>query len=328
MEVRKWLAIIAVVQFGTLVCVADPMDRFETVVGRLVAAINGREYAATRQDFAQGMLDALSLEQAETFFGNLVNESGRIVRLGTPRLTPPNQAVFPAYFERGVVDIDVVLDSRDKIIGLWVRPHVKEIPVPQEHSTSLRLPLDGAWKVVWGGDTKELNYHHDTPSQRFAFDFLIAGEDGRSYRGDGTSNEDYYAYGREIVAPANGVVTDAIRGVRDNRPGSMNPYSALGNAVFIRHAEHEVSVFAHFKQGSIRVKVGDEVHAGQVLGLCGNSGNSSEPHLHYHLQNTPVIQDGTGIKCYFSNVIATQDSERVVKDRYSPIRGDIVQQNE
>jgi len=120
------------------------------------------------------------------------------------------------------------------------------------------------------------------------------------------------------------VVTDVIDGVRDNVPGSMNPYSALGNAVFIQHREREVSVLAHLKRSSIRVKVGDRVERGQVIGLCGNSGNSSEPHLHYHLQNTPVIQDGTGIKCYFRTVVVTRDDKTEPRKNYSPVKGDVV----
>jgi murein DD-endopeptidase MepM/ murein hydrolase activator NlpD len=119
-------------------------------------------------------------------------------------------------------------------------------------------------------------------------------------------------------------VTDVITGVRDNVPGSMNPYSALGNAVLIQHREHEVSVLAHLKLGSAKVKVGDKVKAGQVVALCGNSGNSSEPHLHYHLQNTPIIQDGTGIKCYFEKITVMDGTEKESKPNYSPVKGDIV----
>jgi murein DD-endopeptidase MepM/ murein hydrolase activator NlpD len=115
-----------------------------------------------------------------------------------------------------------------------------------------------------------------------------------------------------------------IDGVRDNAPGSMNPLSALGNAVLIQHGKHEVSVLAHFKQGSIRVKAGDTVKKGQTLGLCGNSGNSSEPHIHYHLQNTAVIQDATGIKCYFDEIERERDGKKAAQRSYSPVKGDII----
>ena len=104
----------------------------------------------------------------------------------------------------------------------------------------------------------------------------------------------------------------------------MNPYSALGNAVFVQHREDEVSVLAHLKLDSIKVKVGDNVARGQLIGLCGNSGNSSEPHLHYHLQNTPIIQDGTGIKCLFDEVTLLTDGQKQVKKNYSPVKGDII----
>ncbi|MFH1484998.1 MAG: M23 family metallopeptidase [Chloroflexota bacterium] len=129
---------------------------------------------------------------------------------------------------------------------------------------------------------------------------------------------------REVLAPGDGIVTDVIEGVRDNLPGSKNPYSVLGNAVFIRHKEHEVSVLAHFKQGTIGVKVGDKVVKGQAIGLCGNSGNSGEPHIHYHLQNTDVIQDGTGIKVFFGEVVLQRASEETLKEEYSPVTGDTV----
>jgi murein DD-endopeptidase MepM/ murein hydrolase activator NlpD len=178
--------------------------------------------------------------------------------------------------------------------------------------------------VLWGGDTKELNRHHDTQNQRYAFDFLIADERGKTHRGEGKANEDYYAFGQKILAPADGVVTDVITGVRDNEPRSMNPYSILGNTVIIQHREHEVSVLAHFKNGSIAVKPGDKIKKGRLLGLCGNSGNSSEPHLHYHLQNTPILQDATGIKCYFEN-IAVADADKIATQKhYSPVKDEII----
>jgi murein DD-endopeptidase MepM/ murein hydrolase activator NlpD len=72
------------------------------------------------------------------------------------------------------------------------------------------------------------------------------------------------------------------------------------------------------------VKVGDKVKRGQVIGLCGNSGNSSEPHLHYHLQNTPIIQDGTGIKCYYQKVIVLENGKKQSKTNYSPIKGETI----
>jgi len=248
-----------------------------------------------------------------------------MVQVEPPRLIPPNQAVFPVGLERGKFDIKIVLNHQDKIIGLWFLPPSPSVSVVEKHETELILPFKGRWLVFWGGDKKEQNYHHEVPNQRFAFDFIGVDEVGQTGKGDGSKNEGFYAFGREVLAPAEGVVTDVIEGVRDNLPGSMIPYSGLGNAVFIRHRENEISVLAHFKQGSIRVKPGETVKKGQLLGLCGNSGSSSEPHLHYHLQNTPIIQNGTGIKCFFQNVRVTKEGKTETKSDYSPVKGEIVE---
>ncbi|HUS72516.1 MAG TPA: peptidoglycan DD-metalloendopeptidase family protein [Sedimentisphaerales bacterium] len=299
-------------------------ERFGKVVNEMVEAVNKGDYAGAGRDYAASMEEFFPLEKRSPFFKNLSTQYGKIEKLDKPRLTPPDQAIFVAHCERGKLDIQVWLDDKDKIIGLLFLPHKPAIPVPEKNETRLSLPFKGRWLVFWGGDTKELNQHHDVPNQRFAFDFLGANEEGKTRKGESRVNEDYFAFGREILAPAEGKVTDVINGVRDNVPASMNPYSGLGNAVFIQHREYEVSVLAHLKLGSIKVKVGDKVKRGQVVGLCGNSGNSSEAHLHYHLQNTPIIQDGTGIKCYFDKVIVTDKGDRKSKKNYSPVKGEVV----
>jgi len=299
-------------------------DRFVRVVSRMVEAMNAADYVGIQRDFSKGMLDFFPLEKSTPFFKNLRAEYGKIKSLDPARIIFPNHAIIPAHFERTILDIKIILDKEDKMLGLGFLPHTS-IPIPDKNETELSLPFKGEWLVLWGGDTRELNIHHGVPSSGFAFDFLGVDERGEIHKGDGEANDDYYAFGREVLAPANGTVTDVIRGVRDNvLPGSMNPYSALGNAVFIRHREYEVSVLAHLKLGSIKVKVADKVKRGQLIGLCGNSGNSSNPHLHYHLQNTPITQDATGIKCYFQKVIVTKDGKKEVKTKYSPVKGEIV----
>jgi len=322
----KNFVLIVISAYGVMAALGEhqPTDRFQKVAARMVKAINEEDYAGTGKDFDQSMEDFFPLEKRRPFFKNLAAQYGQIKKLEEPQLVPPDQAVLVAQCEQGKLDITVWLNDDDKITGLLFLPHKPPVPVPERNQTQLSLPFKGRWLVVWGGDTKELNQHHDVPNQKFAFDFLGVDEQGKTRKGEGHTNEDHFAFGREILAPADGAVTDVITGVRDNVPGSMNPYSALGNAVFIQHREYEVSVLAHLKLGSIKVKVGDKIKTGQVIGLCGNSGNSSEPHLHYHLQNTPVIQDATGIKCHFQKVILLQDGKTQNKAEYSPIKGEII----
>jgi len=322
---RRLCMMLAILFLTALVSAEETgTERFEKVVNRMVKAINEEDYARIGSDFDRTIEDFFPLEERKPFFKNLSAQYGKIQKLGEPRLIPPTQAIFVAHCERGELDITVWLDEKDKIIGLLFLPHKPDLPVPEKNETKLSLPFKGRWLVFWGGDTKELNLHHDAPNQRFAFDFLGANEEGETHKGEGTVNENYLAFGREVLAPADGNITDVISGVRDNVLGSMNPYSALGNAVFIQHREHEVSVLAHLKLDSTTVKVGDKVKRGQVIGLCGNSGNSSEPHLHYHLQNTPIIQDGTGIKCYYQKVIVLENGKKQSKVNYSPIKGQII----
>jgi murein DD-endopeptidase MepM/ murein hydrolase activator NlpD len=318
------LVLLVLLSPASVLSAQETTARFEKVVNRMVKAINDANWPGVQADFGQVMLNALPLEKLTPFFQDLLAQYGKIENLEAARYTPPDQAVFPAHFERGILDIKVVLDGQNKITGLWFLPHTSDIPVVERHQTELSLPFKDKWLVFWGGDTKELNHHHDVPNQRFAFDFVVADETGKTHKGDGSANEDYFAFGREVISPGDGEVTDVINGVRDNVPGSMNPYSALGNAVIIRHRENEVSVLAHLKLDSIKVKVGDKVARGQLIGLCGNSGNSSEPHLHYHLQNTPIIQDGTGIKCLFHKITIVSNGQQQVKTDYSPVKGDVI----
>jgi len=104
----------------------------------------------------------------------------------------------------------------------------------------------------------------------------------------------------------------------------MNPFSAVGNCVVLEQAEHEFSILAHLLPYSIQVKPGEAVKAGQVLGRCGNSGNSSEPHLHFHLQNAAVFQDGTGFAPYFQKVRLTRGGKTTVEAEWTPLKDDRV----
>jgi murein DD-endopeptidase MepM/ murein hydrolase activator NlpD len=301
----------------------SPRDRYKKATDQLVELINRGDYAAIQTRFNQGMDAALPLDKSSAFFSGLRQQMGKIQKLAPPR--PDGEAmVYPATFEKGTLDMQIALDDHDLIAGLSFTPPAATKAEPEKLQTQLSLPFKGRWLVFWGGDTRELNQHHDVPNQRFAFDLLAVGEDGKTQRGKGTRNEDYYAFGREVLAPADGTVVEVIEGVKDNRPGSMNPYSAVGNCVILQHRADEVSVLAHFKRGSIIVKPGDQVTRGQVLGQCGNSGNSSEPHLHYHLQNSPVLQDGLGIKCIFQEVVVTEDSKTETRTDFSPVKGQII----
>lgn len=216
----------------------DPMPRFRAAVDSVVTAYNASDCERIQSRFTQEMRKAFGPERCGAFFADLSARMGRIQEVGAVRYVPPDQGVAAVHFERGLVDMKVVLDTQDQIAGLWFLPHTPDIPAPDANVTELSFPLLGRWLVVWGGDTRDVNQHHDVPNQRHGLDLVRVDAEARKRTGDGSRNEDYHAWGAEVLAPADGVVTDVITGVRDNAPGSMNPYSALGNAVLIRHAEH------------------------------------------------------------------------------------------
>ncbi|SFB37203.1 Peptidase family M23 [Cohnella sp. OV330] len=146
--------------------------------------------------------------------------------------------------------------------------------------TALLPPFRGQWLVVWGGLNELENYHYAYEAVRYAVDF-VKEKDGYSFEGDPALNESYYAYGQDVLAPASGEVIAAVDGIADNAPvGKVNPQQPAGNMVAIRHANGEITTLAHLKKGSVMVKAGDRVAAGQLIGQCGNSGESTEPHLH------------------------------------------------
>ena len=305
-------------------CVAAETDRYTKVAHQFVQLINAADYSGIEKLFNEGMSKDMPLTKATDFFKGMTAQFGKIQKLDEPKRNG-EWMIFLAHCERGMLDMSLALDDKDKIAGFIFRPHTASAaPARETQETELSLPCKGRWLVGWGGDTKELNQHHDVPAQRFAFDLLGVNEKGHTHRGDGTKNEDYFCFGREIFAPADGVVVEAIDGVRDNTPSSMNPYCLVGNCVVIQHRTKEVSVLAHFQRGSVMVKAGESVKRGQLLGKCGNSGNSSEPHLHYHLQDSPIFQDALGIKCVFRKVVVTRDGQSETKSNYSPVKGDIV----
>ncbi len=226
-----------------------------------------------------------------------------------------------ARFEKVPVPIHVMwtFESDESVGGFSVKPEQKEAEtrfLEYSPKTELRLPFAGEWYVFWGGRDVIQNYHAAAKDQRFAYDFLAV-EGGSTHRGDGSRNSDYHCYERPIFAPGPGVVFEAGDGVAENLPGQKNSKQLLGNYVILDHENGEYSFFAHLKTGTVAVSKGDRVEAGTLLGECGNSGHSTEPHLHYHLQNTPKLFKGEGLPVFFHGY--TADGTPV--ERGEPIQG-------
>jgi hypothetical protein len=196
--------------------------------------------------------------------------------------------------------------------------------VPDKQQTELYPPFKGTWTVLAGGEFREGAVQSNLLQQQYAYEFSAKDTLGSRYKNDGKANEDYFGYGKEVLAPANGTVVEAIDGIRENPPGSRNPYAPIGNAIIIQHSNREYSVLAFLKQGSIRVRVGDKVTRGQVIAQCGGSGSATEPVIHYHLQDSPYLQTAKGIKFYFERAMVTKEGKKELMRIHLPGIGETI----
>ncbi len=122
---RCFVAIAMVILLSSVSVVSaqeQSLGRFEKIVKSMVKAINDKDYAGVQKDFGPVMLQAFPLDKTKAFFGALTAQYGKIERLGPGQITGPGQAVFPAYFERGTLNIKLVLDGQNKVAGLWFLP--------------------------------------------------------------------------------------------------------------------------------------------------------------------------------------------------------------
>lgn len=313
-----------VAAFGLGPAADDPLETGRTLTDLFYKG----EVEKLWERFDDPMKTALtSLEGVRAFRRQVSDQLGsEEAILGERVVKSPSGHIYVrhARFEKYDKPIEVFwsFDDKGAIDGFYIRPAQREAETPHleyKTKTPLRLPFDGEWYVFWGGRSVAENYHAFTLDQRFAYDILIM-KDGRSHTGDGTKNEQYHCFGRPIVAPAGGKIVEAVDGIEDNVPGKMNPNQAVGNHVVIDHGNGEFSFLAHFQKGSLKVRKGQEVKPGDLLGLCGNSGNSSEPHLHYHMQTSPEYRKGEGLPTQFLDYVA--DGKKV--DRGEPVKGQTI----
>ncbi len=192
-----------------------------------------------------------------------------------------------------------------------------EIPLRQYHPKNEYIfPLKGTWIV--NGTYHSLYGHRRSSSQEFGWDAIRFGEDLQPYP-NGTKNEDVAYFESEVYAIADGKVVDCYGNVPNNpnqgkklledpaMAGQLAqehgiPTFALGNFVHVEHANGEFSFYAHFSPHTLKVKKGDTVKQGQVIGLMGNSGNSNAVHLHFHLSSGADPFVGRGFPSIFNNI--------------------------
>ena len=222
------------------------------------------------------------------------------------------------------VDLELTFDEHGTCMGVSARRASKEAPTTygtHKARTRLRLPFEGQWYVLWGGRSWQNNRHSAVSDQRYALDLLQLTRSGKTFEGDGRRNEQYAAWGKPVLAAGEGTVVVAEDVVLDNEPGTSRGVGILyGNHVVIDHGNGEFSLVAHLMHGSLHVKVGDWVESGEVVARTGNSGMSSEPHIHYQLMDKADWHLANGFPAEFQNF---QLNDRVIQ-RGEPRRADFI----
>jgi hypothetical protein len=161
-----------------------------------------------------------------------------------------------------------------------------EVPAGRRyHGTALRLAfplLDGIYLISHGGSRAALNAHHSVEAQSYALDIVAIGPLG--FRADGllpASPESYVVFGKPVYAPCAGRVLAVHDEEIDRSPPDRDPEHPAGNFVVLGCGDASI-VLAHLKRGSVVVRPNDELARGARIASVGNSGNTSEPHLHLH----------------------------------------------
>jgi murein DD-endopeptidase MepM/ murein hydrolase activator NlpD len=276
---------------------------------------------------AQGLLKLYDFHfQTSRYLAGLKIAANRTLNPGTALIVFGKPFLLTALPSDGLAIIARGKDAGGKPVEARATVKVENHRSPNEYA----FPLAGTWYVGAGPNLH--SPHRWAANEEFGFDLLALGGDGQTHKGDGSHLADYYAYGRDVLAVADGVVVET--GVdateandRLQRPGesaadfeqrtvaeqnallAKNYKLAFGNYVVIRHAGGEFSHYGHLKQGSVRVKTGDAVTRGQAIAQLGQTGNTTEPHLHFQLTNGPDPLYSRGVPIAFKNVVDLLGSE-------------------
>jgi hypothetical protein len=176
-----------------------------------------------------------------------------------------------------VTVVTIVVGAADILMLVGTKAPLTAVPA------AFPFSKPGKYVVSHGGATALLNYHYGiSPELRYAMDMGRLDAAGRRAAGLlPSSPRDYASYAVPVVSPVSGVVLESVDGVPDSPIGGSNPDQPGGNHVAVHDREHAIAVWlCHLKPGSVVPRRGDYVHVGDQVGQVGNSGSSSEPHLH------------------------------------------------
>ncbi len=279
------------------------------------------EYDLIVQSMFNAPITLTSIEVLAPDGASLLKLDGEdVAKVTTPAFSGPPTAVLPPSGALGtVIDVVVPADGVPERLNhrISYRPGTSELgsiigtrdivgpelDVDPRRPTNISSPLKGpAWLNANSCCVPEAPHRSariavDGSSikkfEEFAVDWVQL-RDGKLFDGDGSRNEQWYGFGADVVAVADGSVAAVFDGMPEQTPnapvtGLRGPRDYSGNHVSLQISSGVWAVYAHLQPSSITVKTGDEVKKGQVIGKLGNSGNSSGPHLHFQLSDGPEV---------------------------------------
>jgi hypothetical protein len=191
---------------------------------------------------------------------------------------------------------------------------LEDFQVPVSNGAVLRLapPFHGGVWLAGDGPSNQTNHRraitavdgHVYSAERFAIDWLKVGPNGDSRHDGSTRNENWWGWGEPVLAVADGEITEVVDGIPDNTPRVLPPVTLdniAGNHVILKIATDRYVTYAHLQNGSIKVRLHDRVHTGDVLALLGNSGNTTGAHLHLQVTDRNSVLQSEGVPFVFGS---------------------------
>jgi hypothetical protein len=316
---------------------AQEPEQLTPVIGNVIAepepvlTSNGRRELAYELQLINRSQSTVTVRSLEALVGDKVAQklSGKALEAQMSPYGQPHHSIKLKPGQGAFVVMDVSLAAKAKVptelthrIALTMQPKQAAVATNYELAPTkvsgreaivVAPPLRGSGWVVANGCCNEFNAHRGTVlpvngaahvAERFAIDFVQIDPMGRLFNGP-LELTSYPYFGDEIHSATAGTVVSVLDNVPETPPGSLpvgiTAEQAGGNHVVVAIGGGRYAFYAHMQPGSVRVKAGQKVKVGQVLGLLGNSGNSDGPHLHFHIMSTPHPLEANGMPYRFSN---------------------------
>lgn len=230
-------------------------------------------------------------------------------------------ALNQRWFHKHLQIVTIQYFSAEKTIYKYLNSKQR---LKNEHMYKIALPFIGEWNVSQGYNGK-ITHLGDWSK---ALDFVIVDSKQNTYRApisrrEKIYRENFYCYNKEILAPFDGYVYDIVNTVNENDVGEVNTDNNWGNTIILNHLNGLFSQISHIKKDTFGVFIGEYVTKGTYLAMCGNSGRSPEPHIHFQLQTLPIVGSKT-IAYPISYFIERSGAEKKLRISEIPIEGSFI----